>query len=131
VCELEPMVLSRLAACGWCDDDTSTPRGTDDEDDPDMSLQSIVALVMSPLQDGSGDGSSLEETPDFPTFRRLIWLLLRSRLVIWRFLCCALREAHLSSAATFFWLKIASSGEAPWPGQGGCSSTATTRMLRV
>jgi hypothetical protein len=35
---LEPTVLSRLAACDRCDDDTSTPRGTDDEEDPDMLL---------------------------------------------------------------------------------------------
>jgi hypothetical protein len=80
--ELEPTVLSRLAACGRCNDDTSTSRGTDDEDDPDMLLQSIAALATSPLQDGSGDGSSLEETPDSPAFRHLIQLLLRSRLAI-------------------------------------------------
>jgi hypothetical protein len=37
-CELEPMVLSHTAACGWRDDDTSVLRGGDDEDDPNMSL---------------------------------------------------------------------------------------------
>jgi hypothetical protein len=75
-----------------------------------MLLQSIAALAMSPLQDGSGDGSSSEETPGSPAFRLLVRLLLLSRLVIWRFLCCALRTARLSSDVAFFWLKIASSG---------------------
>jgi hypothetical protein len=49
-------------------------RGGDDEDDPDMSLQSTVALATSPLHDGSGDGSSSKETPHSPAFCLLIWL---------------------------------------------------------
>jgi hypothetical protein len=49
-------------------------RGGDDEDDPNMSLQSTVVLATSPLHDGSGDGSSSEETPRSPTFH----LLMRS-----------------------------------------------------
>jgi hypothetical protein len=96
------MVLSHLTACGRCDNDTSTPQGGDDEDDPDMLLQSIAMLATSPLQDGSGDGSSSEETPGSPAFRLLVRLSLRSRLAIWRFLCCALRAARLSSVAAFF-----------------------------
>jgi hypothetical protein len=75
-----------------------------------MSLQSTAALATSPLHDGSGDGSSSEETPSSPAFRLLMWLSLRSRLAIWRFLCCALRAAHLFSVATLFRLKITSSG---------------------
>jgi hypothetical protein len=51
---------SNLQSCR--DDDTSVPRGGDDEDDPDMSFQSTAALETSPLHDGSGDGSSSEET---------------------------------------------------------------------
>jgi hypothetical protein len=52
------MVLSRLVACGWRDDDTSVSRGGDDEDNPDMLLQSTAALATSPFHEGSGDGSS-------------------------------------------------------------------------
>jgi hypothetical protein len=86
------------------------PRGGDDEDDPNMSLQSTAALATSPLHDGSGDGSSSEEMPSSPAFHLLMQLLLRSRLAIWRFLCCALRVVRLFSTAALFWLKIASSG---------------------
>jgi hypothetical protein len=75
-----------------------------------MLLQSTAALAASPLYDGSGDGSSSEEMPSSPTFRLLVRLSLRSRLAIWRFLCCTLRAACLFSAAALFWLKIASSG---------------------
>jgi hypothetical protein len=75
-----------------------------------MLLQSTAALATSPLHDGSGDGSSSEETPSSPAFRLLVRLSLRSRLVIWHFLCCALRAARLFSAADCFWLKTASSG---------------------
>jgi hypothetical protein len=75
-----------------------------------MSLQSTAALATSPLHDDSGDGSSSEETPSSPAFRLLMWSSLRSRLAIWRFLCCALRAARLFSAAALFWLKIAYSG---------------------
>jgi hypothetical protein len=82
----------------------------DDEDDPDMSLQSVAALAMSPLHDGFGNRSSLEETPRSPAFRLLMRLSFRSRLAISRSLCCALREAHRLSAAALFRLKIASSG---------------------
>jgi hypothetical protein len=84
--ELEPTVLPRPTSRGRRDDDTSAPRGSDDEDDPDMLLQSTAALVTSPLHDGSGDGSSSEETPSSPAFRLLLRLSLRLRLVIWRFL---------------------------------------------
>jgi hypothetical protein len=75
-----------------------------------MSLQSTAALATSPLHDGSGDGSSSEKTPNSPAFRLLMRLSLRSRLAILRFLCCALRVAHVFSAASLFRLKIASSG---------------------
>jgi hypothetical protein len=108
--ELELVVLSRPVAAGRHDDDTSVPRGGDDEDDPNMSLQSIAALATSPLHEGSGDGSSSEETLASPAFRLLLRLPLRSRLVIWHSLCCALRAARLFSVAVCFWLKIASSG---------------------
>jgi hypothetical protein len=64
-----------------------------------MLLQSTVALATSPLHDGSGDGSSSEETLSSPAFHLLVRLSLRSCLVIWRFLCCALRAARLLSAA--------------------------------
>jgi hypothetical protein len=67
-----------------------------------MLLQSTAALATSPLHDGSGDGSSSEEMPCSPTFRLLLLSLLRSRLAIWRFLCCALRAARLFSAAAWF-----------------------------
>jgi hypothetical protein len=75
-----------------------------------MSLQSTAALATSPLHDDSGDGSSSEETPSSPAFRLLMWSSLRSRLAIWRFLCCALRAARLFFAAALFRLKIAYSG---------------------
>jgi hypothetical protein len=75
-----------------------------------MLLQSIVVLVTSLLQEGSGDGSSSVETPGSPAFRLLVRLSLRSLLAIWCFLCCTLRVTRLSSIAAFFWLKIASSG---------------------
>jgi hypothetical protein len=76
-----------------------------------MFLQSTAVLATSLLHDGSGDGSSSEETPSSPAFRLLLRLSLRSRLVIWRFLCCALRAARLFSVTALFWLKIASSGK--------------------
>jgi hypothetical protein len=76
------MFLSRTAACGCRDEDTSAPRGGNDEDDPDMSLQSTVALATLPLHDGSSDGSSSKETPSSPAFRLLMRLSLRSRLAI-------------------------------------------------
>jgi hypothetical protein len=47
-----------VVICGRRDDDTSVAWGGDDEDDPDMSLQSTTALATSPLHDGSGDGFS-------------------------------------------------------------------------
>jgi hypothetical protein len=72
--ELEPTVSSRAVARGCRDDDTSVPWGGDDEDDPDMSLQSSAALATLPLHDSSGDGSSSEETPSFPAFRLLMRL---------------------------------------------------------
>jgi hypothetical protein len=75
-----------------------------------MLLQLIAVLATSPLHDGSGDGSSSEDTPSFPAFRLLVLLSLRSRLAIWHFLCCALRAARLFSSVAWFWLKITSSG---------------------
>jgi hypothetical protein len=108
--ELEPTFLSRAAVYGHRDDDTSVARGGDDEDDPDMSLQSTTALATLPLHDGSGDRSSLEETPRSAAFRLLMRLSFRSRLAIWRSLCCALRAACRLFAAALFRLNIASSG---------------------
>jgi hypothetical protein len=61
-----------VAVCGRCNDDTSVTQGGDDKDDPNISLQSTAALGASPLHDGSGDESSLEETPHSPTFRLLM-----------------------------------------------------------
>jgi hypothetical protein len=84
-----------------------------------MLLQSTSALATSSLHDGSVDGSSLEETSSSPTFRLMMWLSLRSRLAIWRFLCYALRVAHLFSVTTLFWLKIASCGRGALGGTGG------------
>jgi hypothetical protein len=78
--------------------------------DPDMSLHSTAALATSPLHDGSGDGSSLEETSLSLAFRLLMRLSFRSCLAISHSLCCALRAARRLSAAAFFRLKIASSG---------------------
>jgi hypothetical protein len=97
-----------VAICGRREDETSVARVGDDEDDPDMSLQSTAVLATSPLHDG--DGSSLEEMPRSPAFRLLTRLSFRSRLAISRFLCCALRVARRLSTAVLFWLKIASSG---------------------
>jgi hypothetical protein len=108
--ELEPTFLSHAAVCGRRDDDTSVPWGGDDEDDPDMLLQSTAALATSPLHDGSGDGSSLEETPRSPAFRLSMQLSFWSRLAIWRSLCCTLRAARHLSAAALFRLNIVSSG---------------------
>jgi hypothetical protein len=56
--------------------------GGDDEDDPDMSLQSTATLATSPLHDGSGDESSSEETPHSPAFHLLMRLSFRSCLAI-------------------------------------------------
>jgi hypothetical protein len=57
-----------MATCGYRDDDTSASQGGNNEDDPDMSLQSTAALATSPLHDGSGDGSSSEEMPSSSAF---------------------------------------------------------------
>jgi hypothetical protein len=75
-----------------------------------MSLQSTATLATSPLHDGSGDGSSLEETPHSPAFHLLTRLSFRSRLAISRSLCCVLHVARRLSATALFWLKITSSG---------------------
>jgi hypothetical protein len=80
-----------------------------------------VALVdrragVSPLHDSSGDGSLSEETPISPAFCLLMQLSFRSRLAIWRFLCCALCVAHRFSATTLFRLKIASFGRGAFAG---------------
>jgi hypothetical protein len=97
--ELDPTTLSHPASRGQRDDDTSAPRSGEDEDDPDILLQSTAALATSPFHDGSGDGSSSEETPCSPALRLLLRSSLRSRLAIWRFLCCALHAARLLSTA--------------------------------
>jgi hypothetical protein len=47
-----------------------------------MLLLSTVALATSPLHDGSGDGSSSEETPCSPAFHLLLRSSLRSSLAI-------------------------------------------------
>jgi hypothetical protein len=107
--ELEPTLLSRTVVCDHRDDDNSVARGGDDGEGPDMSLQSTTALATSPLHDGSGDGSSLEETPRSPAFRLLMRLSFRSHLAISRSLCCALRAARRLSTAALFRFKIASS----------------------
>jgi hypothetical protein len=67
-----------------------------------MLLQSSAALATLPLHDGLGDGSSSEEIPYSPAFRLLLRSSLRPHLVIWRFLCCALRVVRLFSAAAWF-----------------------------
>jgi hypothetical protein len=101
---------AHAAVCDCRDDNTSVARGGDDEDDPDMSLQSTAALPTSPLHDGSSDGSSSEETPRSPAFYLLMRLLFRSHLAIWCSLCYALRAERRLSAAALFRLNIASSG---------------------
>jgi hypothetical protein len=63
-----------MAIYGRRDDDTLVAWRGGDEDDPDMSLQSTATLATSPLHDGFGDGSSLEETSHSPAFRLLMWL---------------------------------------------------------
>jgi hypothetical protein len=75
-----------------------------------MSLQFTAVLAMSPLHDGSGDGSSLEEMLRSPAFLLLMRLSFRSRLAISRSLCCTLRAARRLSATALFRLKIASFG---------------------
>jgi hypothetical protein len=47
--------FSRATGFDRREDVTSTMRGGDGVDDPDMSLQSTIALATSPLQDDSGD----------------------------------------------------------------------------
>jgi hypothetical protein len=74
--------LSHATVYGRREDDTSGVWGGDVEDDPDMSLQSTAALATSPHHDGSGDGSSSEETPRSLAFCLLMWLSFQSRLVI-------------------------------------------------
>jgi hypothetical protein len=111
------------------------PQDGDDEDDPDMLLQSTTALVTSLLHDDSGDGSSSEETPCSPAFRLLLRSSLRSRLAIQRFLCCALHAARLFSATAWFWLKIASSGRGAlagtrWAHFNCCNKNAPMSDLR-
>jgi hypothetical protein len=89
--ELEPTFFSCVAISGHHDDDTSVAWGGDDEDDPDMSLQSTVALATLPLHNDSGDGSSLEEMSHSPAFRLLMRLSFRSRLAISLFMLCLAR----------------------------------------
>jgi hypothetical protein len=101
---------SRATGFGRRDDVTTTMRGGDSVDDPDMSLQSTAALATSPLHDGSSNGSLLEETSRSPAFCLLMRLSFRSRLAISRSLCCTLRAACCLSAAAWFRLKIASFG---------------------
>jgi hypothetical protein len=99
--ELEPTFLSHAAVCSCRDDDTSMAQGGDNEDDPDISLQSTTALGTSPLHDGSGDGSSSEETPRTPTFRLLMRLSFQSCLVTWHSLCYALRATRRLPQPTY------------------------------
>jgi hypothetical protein len=94
-----PHNLSHPTSRGWRNDDTSALRSGEDEDDPDMLLQSTVALATSPLHDGLNDGSSSEETPCSPALRLLLRSSLRLRLAIWHFLCCALHAARLFTTA--------------------------------
>jgi hypothetical protein len=107
--EPKPTFFSRTASSSRRDDVTSTTRGGDDVDDPDMSVQSTATLGSSPLHVCSVDGSSLEETPRSPAFHRLMQLSFRSRLAISRSLCCAFHVALRLSAPALFRLKIASS----------------------
>jgi hypothetical protein len=76
-----------------------------------MSLQSTAALATPSLHDGSGVGSSLEETPRSPAFRLLMRLSFRLRLAISRSLCCTLRAARRLSVVALFLLKIAFFGK--------------------
>jgi hypothetical protein len=80
--ELEPAFFSRADVSGRRNDVTSVARGGDKVDDPNMSLQSTAALATSPLHDGSGNGSSLEEMSRFPAFHLLMQLSFQSDLVI-------------------------------------------------
>jgi hypothetical protein len=66
--ELEPTFFSPTAIYSRRDDNTSVARGGNDVDDPNMLLQSTVVLDVSPLHDGSGDGSSLQESRAPPPF---------------------------------------------------------------
>jgi hypothetical protein len=70
--ELEPTLFSCAVGSGCRDEVTSTAQVSDGVDDPDMSLQFTATLGSSSLNVGSGDGSSLEETPCSPAFRRLM-----------------------------------------------------------
>jgi hypothetical protein len=100
-------------------------------DDPDMSLRSTVALGTSPLHDGSGDKSSLEETLRSPAFHRWMRLSFRPRLAISRSLCCALRAACRVSATAWFRLKIASSGRGALARTRCHTSAAKTKSGRI
>jgi hypothetical protein len=108
--EIEPTFFSCATGSGRRDDVTSTARGGDGVDDPNMSLQSTTILSSSPLHVGSCDRSSLEETSCSPAFRCLMRLSFQLLLAIFRSICCALRAAPRLSVAALFWLKIATSG---------------------
>jgi hypothetical protein len=62
-------------------------------------------------------------------------LSFRSRLAIWRSLCCALRTAHRLSAAALFRLKIASSGRGALAGTRwvhlNCNDKKAKKSARV
>jgi hypothetical protein len=108
--EHELTFFSYAAGSRRRDDVTSTARGGERVDDPDMSLQSTAALGSSSLHAGSGDVSSLEETSCSPAFHCLMRLSYRSCLAISHSLCCALRATRRLSAVALFQLKIASYG---------------------
>jgi hypothetical protein len=122
-------------SCRARDEDTSVTRGGDDEDDPDISLQSTAALGASPLHDSSCDRSSSEETPRSPAFRLLMRLSFRSLLAIWHSLYCALRAARRLSAVALFRLKIASSRRGALAGTRwvhfNCNDKKAERSARV
>jgi hypothetical protein len=101
-CRALPSAAATMTTLVWCGEGMTRTTPTSRSNPP--------ALGVSPLHDGSGDGSSSEETPRSPAFRFLIRLSFRSRLAIWRSLCCALHVAHCLSATALFRLKIASSG---------------------
>jgi hypothetical protein len=107
---LKPMPFSRAAGSDRRDKVTSTARGGEVVDNPDMSLQSTAALGSSLLHITSGDESSLEETLCSPALRHLMRSSFQSRLVISCSLWCALRAARRFYAVAWFRLKITSSG---------------------
>jgi hypothetical protein len=66
--ELKPAPFSRAAGSDRHDEVTSTARGGQGVDHPNMSLQSTAALGLSPLHAGAGDGSSSKDTSTAPPY---------------------------------------------------------------